>query len=384
MSKGINKIFFFLFGILVLVFFYRTAVFWMSSLTYDESVSNRLLYLSLELLCFLILSLIVVNNSLYFRGIHCVCWLWVLFVILSLTINHSPRSDFFRCVLWPLLFEATYIFVKDCNERVIKIVRLYYLIGGLGLYLFLDSMLFKSFDSQSNMIYFFVLTAPVLLLKENKVWALFILILITIMAVVSMKRSMMLSLALFWFVYLVGNGIRNKKHRLRTVFIAMVVLIGAYYTFNYIDRISGGVFASRFELEDVSNGRNDIYNMTWEMQKQSSTAQWLFGHGNDAVRKGLGVSSHNEWLEVLYDYGVFVILTYLGLWIALIKRWFFHYKTMSKYFTAYTLSLSIFAVMSMVSQLVLYVSYFLYLVMFWAIVEALCDTEYFNYKKVSK
>lgn len=360
-------------------------MFWMSSITYDESVSNRLLYLSLEILCVLILSLIIVNNGFYFRGIHFFCWLWVFFMVLALIFNNSSRTTFFRCVLWPLLFEATYIFVKDYNERVVKIVRLYILIGGLGLYLFLNSMLFKSFDSQSNMIYFFVLTAPVLLLKENKVWALFILILTTIMAIVSMKRSMMLSLALFWFVYFVGNGIRNRKHRLRTVFIAIVVLIGAYFAFNYIDRLSGGVFTSRFEMEDVSNGRNDIYNMTWEMQKQSSTAQWLFGHGDDAVRKQSfsGVSAHNEWLEILYDYGVFVLLTYLGLWIALIKRWFFHYKTMSKYFTAYTLSLSIFAVMSMVSQLVLYVSYFLYLVMFWAAVEALCDTEYFNYKKVS-
>lgn len=383
MSKGINKIFFFLFGVLLLVFFYRTAIFWMSSIIYDESVSNRFLYISLQVLCALILGLIVVNNSLYFRGIHRVCWLWVLFMILSLTINHSSRPIFFRCVLWPLLFEATYIFVKDGNERVIKIVRLYYIIGGMGLYLFLNSMLFKNFGSQSNMIYFFVLTAPILLLKENKIWTIFVLVLTSIMAVFSMKRSMMLSLALFWFVYLVGDGIRNRKHWLRVVFLATVVLIGVYYAFNYIDRISGGAFTSRFEMEDMSNGRNDIYNMTLEMQKQSSTAQWLFGHGNDAVRKNLGISSHNEWLEVLYDYGVFVILTYLSLWIALIKRWFFHYKTMSKYFTAYTLSLSIFAVMSLVSQLVLYVSYFLYLVMFWATVEALCDTDYFNYKRVS-
>jgi hypothetical protein len=36
----------------------------------------------------------------------------------------------------------------------------------------------------------------------------------------------------------------------------------------------------------------------------------------------------------------------------------------------YALSICIFAVMAMVSQLVLYVSYFLYLVMFWGIVQA--------------
>lgn len=385
MSKGINKILFFLFGVLLLVFFYRTAIFWMTSMTYEDSVSNRYLYISLEVLFILILALIVVNHSLYFRGIHLVCWAWVLCMFIALAFNNSSRITFFRCVFWPLLFEATYIFVIDSYERVIKIVRLYYLLGALGLYLFIDAMLFKSFGSQSNMIYFFVLTAPILLLKENKTWTLFVLIFTTIMAVVSMKRSMMLSMVVFWFVYFVGNGIRNRKHRLRTVFLAIVVLISVYYAFNFVDRISGGVFTSRFEMEDMSNGRNDIYDMTWEMQKHSSTAQWLFGHGDDAVRRNSykAISAHNEWMEILYDYGAIVLLIYLCLWIALIKRWFFHYKTMSKYLTAYTLSLSILAVMSMVSQLVLYVSYFLYLVMFWAVVEALCNAEYINYRKFS-
>lgn len=386
MSKSLNRIFFFFFLILLLVVFYKTAAFWMSRMTYDEDASTRILNASIEVLCVLILGLIFVNNRIYLRGIHAVCLLWLLFMSIALALNNTPvRTTYFKCLFWPLLFEATYIFVKDNTNRTIQIVRLYYLIGGLGLYLFLNSMIFNFFGHQSNMVYFFVLTAPILLLKENRAWKIFVLVLVSIMAMVSMKRSMMLAIALFWFIYFVGNGLRDQKHWLRTVFLAIIVAVGVFFAFGYLDKLSGGFFSERFQMEDMSNGRNDIYESTWEMQKQSTTVQWLFGHGHNAVRDNSvrEISAHNEWMEILYDYGSLVLLLYLGLWICLIKRWLFHYKTMSRYLTAYTLSLSIFAVMSLVSQLVLYVSYFLYLVMFWAIVEALTDDDDQNEEDLS-
>ncbi len=82
------------------------------------------------------------------------------------------------------------------------------------------------------------------------------------------------------------------------------------------------------------------------------------------------ISAHNEYLEIIYDYGLIALIVYLGLWIYVIKQFIFHYRNDTVYFIPYALSICIFAVMSVVSQLVLYVSYFLYLVMFWGIVQA--------------
>jgi O-antigen ligase len=108
------------------------------------------------------------------------------------------------------------------------------------------------------------------------------------------------------------------------------------------------------------------------MIEQSTKAQLILGHGHNAVRRDspLEISAHNEYLEIIYDYGIIALTIYLGLWIYVIKQFLFHYRNNTIFFIPYALSICIFVVMSMVSQLVLYVSYFLYLVMFWGIVQA--------------
>ena len=383
-AKGLNKILFFFFGLFLLVYFYRTANFWMSYTTYDVSVRDILRHVAMASMIAIIVVLLIVNGKLYFRGIHAVCFLWLTTMVFVLLLSESPILNYLYCFCWPMIFEATYIFIKDRTNRIDKMIRLYYVIAGIGLLFFLQAILFKEFGGQSNMIYFFVLTVPILLIKENKTWRGVVLVLTTFLALLSMKRSMMLAIALFWVIIGMAYMLKSGRNKIMVLFAGLVIVFVSYYSFNYIDKLSGGFMTARFEMEDMSNGREDLYENTWLMQKNSSTIEWLFGHGHNAVRKdSLNLSAHNEWLEILYDYGAIILMVYLCLWIGLIKRWFFHYRTNSKYLIAYTLSLCVFAVMSMVSQLVLYYSYFLYLVMFWAIVEALCDTEYYEYRRLS-
>lgn len=381
-AKGLNKILFFFFVIFLLVYFYRTANFWMSYTTYKESVKDILRHSAMASMIAIIVVLLIVNGKLYFHGIHAVCFLWQTTMVFVLLLSESPILNYLYCFSWPMIFEATYLFIKDRTNRIDKMIRLYYVIAGIGLLFFLQAILFKEFGGQSNMIYFFVLTVPILLIKENKIWRVVVLILTTFLALLSMKRSMMLAIALFWVIMGMADMLKSGRKKIQVLFVGLVMVFVAYFSFNYIDELSGGFMTARFEMEDMSNGRESLYENTWLMQKNSSTIEWLFGHGHNAVRKdSLNMSAHNEWLEILYDYGAIILMVYLCFWIGLIKRWFFHYRTNSKYLVAYTLSLCIFSVMSMVSQLVLYYSYFLYLVMFWAIVEALCDIEYYEYRR---
>jgi len=106
---------------------------------------------------------------------------------------------------------------------------------------------------------------------------------------------------------------------------------------------------------------------------KSSPSHILLGHGHNAVKREsiMDISAHNEFLEIIYDYGIIILLVYIGLWVYVVRQWLYHYRNNTPDFIPYTLSVCIFAVMAMVSQLVLYVSYFLYLVMFWGMVHAL-------------
>ena len=125
----------------------------------------------------------------------------------------------------------------------------------------------------------------------------------------------------------------------------------------------------------ILTGREAIYLVTIEMIKHSSPAHILLGNGHNGVRRDspLGISAHNEFLEIIYDYGIIILMVYLGLWVYVLRQWYFHYRNNTIFFLPYTMSVCIFAVMAMVSQLVLYCSYFLYLVIFWGIVAALKD-----------
>jgi O-antigen ligase len=191
---------------------------------------------------------------------------------------------------------------------------------------------------------------------------------------------MILAIALFWSIYIVKDFSSKQKKSL-AIAISVALLGIAYVTVEAVDRITAGNLSARtidYEKEDITNGRETIYRVTWKMIKASTESQLVFGHGHNAVRRDspLEISAHNEFLEIFYDYGIIALMLYLGLWFYVVKQFLFHFRNDTDYFLPYALSICIFAVMAMVSQLVVYVSYFLYLVMFWAVVQAAKEKEY--------
>lgn len=371
---------FYIFVPLLLVFFWRTAVFWWNSRYENVENTDVLLYGALVGIESLSLFFILVSTKIKRRErrIHIVCFLWELLMLMVLMYNRSSISACMKCLAWPLFFESTYLFIR-LNPRLKDSFRkVYYLLVFLGLIVFLGAMLRKSFGSQTNMIYFLVLPVPVILLTRNTKWRNVVLLLTTFFAVLSMKRSMILSMVLFWVIigckYLFGS-----KNNGVAIALSALVLIAGYASFRIVDNVSGGFLSSRFDddEDDVTNGRETIYLVTLEMIADSSPVDLILGHGHNAVRADSikEVSAHNEVLEIIYDYGIIILLVYFGLWFYVIKELLFHYRNDTVYLVPFTLSVCIFAVMAMVSQLVLYVSYFLYLVMFWAIVAAARETE---------
>ena len=166
--------------------------------------------------------------------------------------------------------------------------------------------------------------------------------------------------------------------------------MAVYGSFSLADDLTEGhlserIYANDTASGDITNGRENIYIVTMEMVKNTRLSHLILGNGHNGVRRDspLTISAHNEILEILYDYGIIMLLLYIGLWVYVLKQWHYHYRHDTIFFLPYTMSVCFFAVMAMVSQLVLYCSYFLYLVMFWGFVEALKDKIY-SYSESSK
>ena len=115
-----------LFYTLAVVFFFFAIVFVAfqnASMTGEEGGSQfwliRTAFL-LDAICLLVM-FSSINRS--YKGIHLVCILWMIIMPIIMYINHSPISDTVRTVLWPILFEATYLCCRNQTARCLGRTR---------------------------------------------------------------------------------------------------------------------------------------------------------------------------------------------------------------------------------------------------------------------
>ena len=244
-------------------------------------------------------------------------------------LSDAQKSFYIITILWPLLFEVGYIMV-GLDEIQLKHIRKLFIVAFLvGLYFFLQSKLHTGRIDQTNTIYFPLLTAPFLLCCSNKRLQTVILIGVSLLSVWSFKRGVLLIILLLWLFYF-WQIIRGKRNVLLILGVACVFLIGGIYTLKRINQASGGVLEARVEKtqDDEGGGRLNIYTVVIAMIESSPISQKIVGHGQYGVRRDspIGLSAHNDFLEVIYDYGLIVFILYLALWCYVIKRMKYHIK----------------------------------------------------------
>jgi hypothetical protein len=289
--------------------------------------------------------------------------------------NHGKTVDALQTILWPLLFEASFLLVKQDKDNFAAFRKLFVVVSIYGAYFFLQSRINMMMHEkiQSNTIYFAFLTLPWLLLVKGRISRLFLLVLFTFLGVWSLKRSVMLSLVFIWSAYIISLMKGRGKQWIKTS-IVVVLIAGGFYGYSFGDEMLGGELSERVNREETDEGRNRlaIYTVTWAMIQSSDPSSLILGHGHFGVRRDsiLEISAHNDFMEVVYDYGLVIFVLYIGLWVYVIKRCIRLFRSNSELFLPYAVSLSIFFILSIVSHLVLYTSYFNYLVLFWGSVEA--------------
>ena len=377
-----NRLLYYLFTVFLIVFCWRTVDFWYNSRYYDN-VENAGVLLYAALAGVEIASLYLIGISPNYRNqsnrIVYLCFLWEILMLVVIVFNGTPFSQYFKCLAWPLFFQASYLFIRQDKRLLNSFRRVFYMLTVMGGIYLVFALQLKNLESQTNMVYFFLLTIPCVILTHNKKWRYYILIFATFVTFLSMKRSVILSIVLFWGIIGLKYMLDKGKTKMAIAFI-VIGGIAVYGSFKIADDLSGGHLSLRtvdYQKEDFSNGREGIYLVTIEMIKNTSPIHLILGNGHNGVRRDspLDISAHNEFLEIIYDYGIIMLFIYLCFWVYVLRQWYFHYRNNTIYFVPYTLSICLFAVMAMVSQLVLYCSYFLYLVMFWGMTGALTDIQ---------
>lgn len=367
----ISKPLFYIFVILFIAFALAFTSFTNDTMTEEEGGSRYWLMRIIFLLDMICVAAMVVSYKRTYRGIHSVCVLWIFVMTFVMVLNHAPIADTVRTILWPLLFETTYLCCQNREKRWRFLKIVYFFIAIIGFLYFIATR--SGVDHQTNTIYLCFLTLPWLMFATEKKNTIIVMFIFTILTLLSMKRSVMLSMVLIWGFYFL-YGMKIKRNKIVTITLSLFLLGGLYLAYDKIDAVTGGVLTDRVTKEetDEGKGREAIWAVTISMIQHSSPSELFRGHGHFGVRRDsfLEISAHNDFLEVIYDYGMIIFFLYLCLWVHVIRRSYKLYRVQSPIFLPYAASLSIFLVMSMVSHLILYTTYFNYLVMFWGMTEA--------------
>ena len=168
---------------------------------------------------------------------------------------------------------------------------------------------------------------PLVLMLNGKYTKLILLIIILYWSVISAKRTAVLCAALALFFFLLSEILSFTAKRTYTFMAISILLFGV----GFISYSKYPEFASQVDIvierfdnaeENKSNiERTDMYLGTLNAYDSSSLLERLFGHGYKATEKELyGRPTHNDLLEILYDYGVITLLLYVFFLFGLLYR----------------------------------------------------------------
>lgn len=169
-------------------------------------------------------------------------------------------------------------------------------------------------DVVNNAAYTFVALIPyVFLLKNNKNFANILMIVSMFFIMQSAKRGALITgvLGLSIFLYYQIKTI-NKKQKLRGLLLISIGIVIMFYFLKQFYESNEYLIARLQSLEEGdSSGRDIIYRKIWRGWMDGNSLQLLFGFGFASSIQFAGNYAHNDWLELLSNFGLTGITLYL-------------------------------------------------------------------------
>lgn len=290
---------------------------------------------------------------------------------------NSIIVSFAQTFLVPVIFLLFYSIFSMRNLNNFFVTYSIFLLLGLSLcyyyiFLFRNVTLTASIEefNSLNSAYFPMFVLPCVLIYKIEKWKKIITVIITVVVVLScMKRGGFIALSLGLFFYFVVDYffLRKRQNRFVSLFVFFIILCGLFLIFSQFEKMTGGVMGTRLTtvVDDEGSGRIFVYLNTISLIENSDIMHFLFGHGKLAVQRDsfTGLSAHNDFLEILYDYGFFMFVVFIAFHVSLIVNMFKLIYRKSVYSAALVMCYMMYIVISMVGHVLIY-PYFLLLVMF--------------------
>lgn len=234
---------------------------------------------------------------------------------------------------------------KDCKiitnltKRIITIITIIALLYAFLIMLFYGGVASLSTDSEiSAFLYqivpYLLLWMSSVLFILNKPLRISIIFLFTIIIMLSTKRGPLVTM----FAGLIIALFVSRKINVRAiVLLTLITFIGYYIIDTYFDAFLSDWLGRWSERDDVSNGREEIWNLILNDVSNQDILNIIFGNGYEASHKLTfrflwgAIGAHNDFIDILYNFGIiglslFILLTvsYLRNIVIAIKVRFLH------------------------------------------------------------
>lgn len=244
-------------------------------------------------------------------------------------------------------------------------------------------LLYLQTDEQvvTNSSYFLLYLLPLYLCCKNKYIVYVSVFIVAIAVFMSAKRGGTIAILLGLLSYIVVNSAMLKSSRyklLKFMITAISIFIIAYLAFGLLNSVDYYIVTRMYDIANSGgSGRDVVWLKTIDMIESSSMLNMLIGHGFNMVLQDspIHLSAHNDFLEIQYDFGLFVFIMYILLHIQFIKRIIKMINQGSSYAAPLSCSYAIFFVNSLVAHIFIYTHYLIIFCFVWGIILGLYNQE---------
>lgn len=258
-------------------------------------------------------------------------FLWCLFIsYISLQYaftadfsNHIHNSIYVNYLIINVVFYALYYFSREHLIEDSIFIRYFFLLllAFIVRFYYMENLIeTSSLDSQNLIVnnsgYYFLFIMPFLFFfKTRNVLLVFGLLISYYFILSSLKRGAILvgGINVIILIFYLLKSVKNKFYILKYVFLLLVASISSFI-------ISNNHFLFDRLTSSSSSGRDYIYSTLLNVFINSSEyLKIIFGYGHLATRNFVYNEAHNDWLELVIDYGLVALIMYFMFFVILTK-----------------------------------------------------------------
>ena len=265
------------------------------------------------------------SHSLFEKMIILFVFLNIIYFLLSV-IYMPPDFGMVGDILVALLSLSFFSYMGDrgyLNSKFLLVALTLLLIGSVLGYYHTETSAIKASGHENvtvNASSAFLMLLPLVMLVRNDVIKIICFTVCLLFIIASAKRGNIIAAVIptICFIILLLKG-KDRKSLIRALFLIAVLIAVGGFLYNHF--LTDEYLIHRVEetLEGRSSGRDVIYADAWYAWYHSdSIIHYLFGFGFDGTilhPQMKGMHAHNDWLEILVDYGLVGVVIYLMIFI---------------------------------------------------------------------